>query len=73
VGNCIHTLAQRQGGHLDAQSDEERLIQLHLTFMCFLGLFELGSLICTVDVSSHVLIVGRAVVGMSGACLVLLQ
>ncbi|OLN81036.1 putative HC-toxin efflux carrier TOXA 25 [Colletotrichum chlorophyti] len=37
------------------------------TFLCFLFLFEIGSLICGVAVSSDMLIVGRAVAGMGSA------
>ena len=37
------------------------------TFLAFLGLFELGSLLCGVANSSDMLIVGRAVAGMGGA------
>ncbi|RFU24275.1 hypothetical protein B7463_g12062, partial [Scytalidium lignicola] len=36
-------------------------------FMFFLGIFELGSLLCGVAVSSTMLIVGRAVAGIGGA------
>ncbi|KUJ12632.1 MFS multidrug transporter [Mollisia scopiformis] len=37
------------------------------TFLVFLGIFELGSLICGVAQSSKMLIVGRAVAGMGGS------
>ncbi|KAH8799833.1 major facilitator superfamily-domain-containing protein [Xylogone sp. PMI_703] len=37
------------------------------TFIVFLGIFELGSLLCGVAVSSKMLIVGRAVAGVGGA------
>ncbi|KAF4636816.1 hypothetical protein G7Y89_g1264 [Cudoniella acicularis] len=40
------------------------------TFMCFVALFELGSLICGVAQSSKMLIVGRAVAGMGGSGLI---
>lgn len=36
-------------------------------FLIFFGIFELGSLLCGVAVSSNMLIVGRAVAGMGGA------
>jgi MFS family permease len=36
-------------------------------FLSFLGIFELGSLLCGVAVSSKMLILGRAVAGMGGA------
>lgn len=36
-------------------------------FMFFLGIFELGSLLCGVATSSKMLIVGRAVAGMGGS------
>ncbi|KIM97836.1 hypothetical protein OIDMADRAFT_203035 [Oidiodendron maius Zn] len=36
-------------------------------FMLFLGIFELGSLLCGVATSSKMLIVGRAVAGMGGS------
>ncbi|KAH8807090.1 major facilitator superfamily domain-containing protein [Xylogone sp. PMI_703] len=39
-------------------------------FLTFLGLFELGSLLCGVSTSSKMLIVGRAVAGMGGSGLV---
>lgn len=39
-------------------------------FMIFLGIFELGSLLCGVAQSSKMLIVGRAVAGMGGAGIV---
>jgi MFS family permease len=35
--------------------------------MFFLGVFELGSLLCGVAVSSNMLIVGRAVAGVGGS------
>ena len=34
------------------------------TFLCFFGIFELGSLLCGVATSSNMLIVGRAVAGI---------
>ena len=37
------------------------------TFLAFLAVFELGSLLCGVAVSSKMLIVGRAVAGMGGS------
>jgi MFS family permease len=37
------------------------------TFITFLGVFELGSLLCGVAPSSNMLIVGRAVAGMGGS------
>lgn len=37
------------------------------SYLSFLGLFELGSLICGVAQSSKMLIVGRAVAGMGAA------
>ena len=40
------------------------------TFLTFLGVFEFGSLLCGVAVSSKMLIVGRAVAGMGSAGLV---
>jgi MFS family permease len=40
------------------------------TFMFFLGLFELGSLLSAVATSSKMFIVGRAVAGMGGSGLV---
>lgn len=42
-------------------------LYLQYTFMSFLGLFELGSLICAVSTSSKMFIVGRAIAGMGGA------
>lgn len=36
-------------------------------FVCFLALFEIGSLLCAVATSSKMLIVGRAVAGMGGS------
>ena len=39
-------------------------------FLAFLGIFELGSLLCGVASSSRMLIVGRAVAGMGGSGLV---
>ena len=35
-----------------------------ITFLAFLGLFELGSLLCGVAVSSKMFILGRAVAGL---------
>ena len=37
------------------------------TFLIFVALFELGSLLCGVAVSSNMLIVGRAVAGMGAS------
>jgi MFS family permease len=35
--------------------------------MCFVAVFEIGSLLCAVAQSSKMLIVGRAVAGMGGS------
>ncbi|KAJ9133828.1 MFS multidrug transporter [Pleurostoma richardsiae] len=40
---------------------------LKWTFLVFFGLFELGSLLCGVAVSSKMLIIGRAVAGLGGS------
>ncbi len=40
------------------------------TFLAFLAIFEFGSLLCGVSVSSNMLIVGRAVAGLGGSGLV---
>ncbi|KAF4624389.1 hypothetical protein G7Y89_g13782 [Cudoniella acicularis] len=40
---------------------------LKWTYLCFLCLFELGSLICATSVSSVMLIIGRAIAGMGAA------
>ncbi|KAK6007776.1 hypothetical protein QM012_004590 [Aureobasidium pullulans] len=37
------------------------------TFLCFFGVFELGSLLCGVATSSNMFIIGRAVAGLGGA------
>jgi hypothetical protein len=37
------------------------------TFLAFLALFELGSLLCGVSISSRMFIVGRAVAGAGGS------
>lgn len=37
------------------------------TFLVFLGIFELGSVLCGAAVSSNMLIVGRAVAGLGAA------
>jgi MFS family permease len=37
------------------------------TFICFFGIFEVGSLLCGVATSSKMLIIGRAVAGMGGS------
>lgn len=41
--------------------------RLQYTFLTFLALFELGSLLCGVANSSDMLIVGRAIAGMGGS------
>lgn len=46
------------------------LILRQITFLSFLGLFELGSLLCGVANSSKMLIVGRAVAGLGSSGLV---
>ena len=48
-------------------SSMSMLTRLKFTYMLFLCLFELGSLLCGVATSSKMLIVGRAVAGMGGA------
>lgn len=40
---------------------------LRYSFLCFVAVFELGSLICAVAQSSTMLVVGRAVAGMGGS------
>ena len=40
---------------------------LKWTYLTFLGIFELGSLLCATAVSSEMLIIGRAVAGVGGA------
>ena len=40
------------------------------TFIVFLGIFELGSLLCGIAISSKMLIVARAISGMGGSGLV---
>jgi MFS family permease len=40
------------------------------TFLAFFALFELGSLLCGVAVSSTMLIIGRAVAGMGSSGLI---
>ena len=42
----------------------QKLTRFQSTFLFFLGLFELGSLLCGVARSSDMLIVGRAIAGM---------
>ncbi|KAG9576627.1 putative MFS transporter, partial [Aureobasidium melanogenum] len=37
------------------------------TFLCFFGVFELGSLLCGAAASSNMFIIGRAVAGLGGA------
>lgn len=37
------------------------------TFLCFFGVFELGSLLCAAATSSNMFIIGRAVAGLGGA------
>jgi MFS family permease len=44
-----------------------KLMYAKRVFMCFLGIFELGSLLCGVATSSKMFIVGRAVAGMGGS------
>jgi MFS family permease len=46
------------------------LIVFKWTFFVFLGIFELGSLLCGISTSSQMLIVGRAFAGAGGAGLV---
>lgn len=43
------------------------LISCQYTFLTFLAIFELGSLLCGVALSSDMLIVGRAVAGMGSS------
>ena len=45
----------------------QKLTRFQYTFLFFLGLFELGSLLCGVANSSDMLIVGRAIAGMGGS------
>ncbi len=40
---------------------------IKFVFMSFLAIFEFGSLLCAVSVSSNMLIVGRAVTGIGGS------
>lgn len=43
------------------------LLTLKSTFLAFLGLFEIGSVLCGTARSSTMLILGRAVAGMGGS------
>lgn len=47
-----------------------RHLPLKLSYICFLALFELGSLLCATSVSSAMFIIGRAVAGVGSSGLV---
>ena len=51
-------------------TDISQLIRMQYTFLSFLAVFELGSLLCGVANSSKMLIIGRAVAGLGSSGLV---